>query len=175
LLYLLAEDDARVVVLGVKILARLLIAHGPGYVNKFAMKSGGFVVMRHRLKRWWNIPTVWPICFAILFNHDVAHIDFGRPFELYSLLETFSTSGPAKVAYPEVFPVIASMLQNGLKAIVTDQKNPDSPLRELGNGGSDSLRPSEPAPKHTRRRSMSLNVELASLGKPSYSNRFALF
>ncbi|KAI9773758.1 MAG: hypothetical protein M1839_001990 [Geoglossum umbratile] len=163
LLYLLAEDDARVVVLGVKILARLLIAHGPGYVNKFAIKSGGFVVMRHRLKKWWNIPTVWPICFAILFNHDVAHIDFGRPFELYSLLETFSTNGPAKVAYPEIFPVIASMLQNGLKAIVTDQKHPDSPLRELGNGGSDSLRPSEPAPKHTRRRSMSLNVELASL------------
>ncbi|KAI9772725.1 MAG: hypothetical protein M1840_000320 [Geoglossum simile] len=163
LLYLLAEDDARVVVLGVKILARLLIAHGSSYVNKFAAKSGGFVVMRHRLKRWWNIPTIWPICFAILFNHDVAKIDFGRPFELYSLLEMFSANGTANVAYPEVFPVIASMLQNGLKTIVTDQRNPDSPLRERGNGESDSLRPNEPTPKHTRRRSMSLNVELASL------------
>ncbi|KAH0538184.1 hypothetical protein FGG08_005200 [Glutinoglossum americanum] len=163
LLYLLAEDDARVVVLGVKILARLLISHGPGYVSKFATKTGGFVVMRHRLKRWWNIPTIWPICFAILFNHDVAHIDFGRPFELYSLLETFSANGAAKVVYPEVFPVIASMLQNGLKTIVMDQKNPDSPLRELGNGDSGFLRPNESAPKHTRRRSMSLNVELASL------------
>jgi beige protein homolog 1 len=165
LLYLLAEDDARVVVLGVKILARLLIAHGSGYVNKFATKSGGFVVMRHRLKRWWNIPTIWPICFAILFNHDVAQIDFGRPFELYSLLEMFSAHGTAKVVYPEVFPVIASMLQNGLKTIVMDQKNPDSPLRERDNGGSDSLRPNEPTPKHTRRRSMSLDVELATLGK----------
>jgi len=165
LLYLLAEDDARVVVLGVKILARLLIAHGSGYVNKFATKSGGFVVMRHRLKRWWNIPTIWPICLAILFNHDVAQIDFGRPFELYSLLEMFSANGTAKVVYPEVFPVIASMLQNGLKTIVTDQRNPDSPLRERDNGGSGSLRPLEPTPKHTRRRSMSLNVELASLGK----------
>ena len=153
------------VVLGVKILARLLIAHGPGYVSKFATKTGGFVVMRHRLKRWWNIPTIWPICFAILFNHDVAHIDFGRPFELYSLLETFSVDGAAKVVYPEVFPVIASMLQNGLKTIVMDQKTPDSPPRGRGNGDSDSLRPRELTPKHTRRRSMSLNVELASLGK----------
>jgi hypothetical protein len=164
-LYLLAEDDARVVVLGVKILARLLIAHGPGYINKFATKTGGFVVMRHRLKRWWNIPTIWPICFAILFNHDVAHIDFGRPFELYSLLETFSADGAAKVVYPEVFPVIASMLQNGLKTIVMDQKNPDSPLRERGNGESNLVGLNESAPRHTRRRSMSLDVELASLGK----------
>ncbi|KAH0562402.1 hypothetical protein GP486_002903, partial [Trichoglossum hirsutum] len=163
LLYLLAEDDARVVVLGVKILARLLITHGPGYVNKFATKTGGFVTMRHRLKRWWNIPTIWPICFAILFNHDVAHIDFGRPFDLYSLLETFSSDGKAKVVYPDVFPVIASMLQNGLKTIVTDQRNPDSPLREQGNGESNPARLKEPAPRHTRRRSMSLDVELASL------------
>jgi beige protein homolog 1 len=151
--------------LGVKILARLLVTHGPGYVNKFATKTGGFVVMRHRLKRWWNIPTIWPICFAILFNHDVSRIDFARPFELYSLLETFSANGTAKVVYPEVFPVIASMLQNGLKTIVTGQRDPDSPLRERGNGDSSSLRPRESAPKHTRRRSMSLNVELASLGE----------
>ena len=111
LLHLLTEDDPEVVVHGTKILARLLIIHGSGYVSKFAGKTGGFAIMRHRLKRWWDLPTLWPICFSILFARDVADIDFERPFELFSLLETFSN---CKVVYPNVLPVITSMLQSGL-------------------------------------------------------------
>ncbi len=52
LLHLLTEDDPEVVVHGTKILARLLVIHGSGYVSKFAGKTGGFAIMRHRLKRW---------------------------------------------------------------------------------------------------------------------------
>ena len=116
--------------------------------------------MRSRLKRWWDISTLWPICFSILFARDVADIDFERPFELFSLLESFSN---CKVVYPAVLPVITSMLQHGLKDVLRHQDDPDSPLNERSTGpDQDNLS----VPKsHSRRRSMSLTKELESRRK----------
>jgi hypothetical protein len=150
-----------VVVLGTKILSRLLVVHGSNYVNKFAQKTGGYAILRHRLKRWWDISTLWPICFSILFAKDVADIDFERPFELFSLLETF---GNSKVVYPAVFPVIAAMLQNGLKDVLRHQDDPDSPLTERNAKENQDSSLSVP-PGQSRRRSMSLTKELESRRK----------
>ncbi|KAE8454386.1 hypothetical protein EG329_000008 [Mollisiaceae sp. DMI_Dod_QoI] len=159
LLHLLTEDDPEVIVHGTKILARLLVVHGSAYVTKFASsKTGGFAIMRYRLKRWWDIPTLWPICFSILFNYDVADIDFERSFELFSLLENFNNS---KVVYPQVLPVMVSMLQHGLKDVLIHQDDPDSPLVEKGNGQASKAGLAVP-PAVSRRRSMSLTKELES-------------
>ncbi len=68
LLYLLTEDDPEVVVYGCKILARLLVTHGSSYTAKFGSKTGGFWIMAQRLKHGWDIPTLWPIVFCILFE-----------------------------------------------------------------------------------------------------------
>jgi hypothetical protein len=162
LLHLLTEDDPEVVVHGTKILARLLVVHGSGYVSKFAAKTGGFTIMRHRLRRWWDLPTLWPICFSILFGHDVAEIDFERSFELYSLLDTFSN---CKVVYPGVLPVIMAMLQHGLKDVLHHQDDPDSPLTDLGNGQTVETASLSVPVGHNRRRSMSLTKELESRRK----------
>jgi len=124
LLYLLTEDDAEIVVHGSRILARLLVVHGTTYISKFAGKTGGFCIMAHRLKRWWNIPTLWPICFSILFGHDVAEIDFERTFDFFTLIECF---GNCKVMYPEALPIITGMLEAGLKEILRTQDDPESP------------------------------------------------
>jgi beige protein homolog 1 len=126
LLYLLAEDDAETVVYGCKLLARLLVTHGSAYTSKFASKTGGFTIMAERLKRWWDIPTLWPICFSILFGYDVAEIDFDRNFEFFSLVETF---GKCKIAHPDALPILTSMLKNGLKDVLKHQSDPDSPLQ----------------------------------------------
>lgn len=133
LLHLLADDEATVVVLAAKILARLLVVNGPNYVKKFAEKTGGVVIMQHRLKRWWNIPTIWRVCFSILFGRDVATIDLERNFDLFSLLDSFAPAGQTKVVYPEILPVITAMLQRGLKAISNHQNDPDSPLMDRSN------------------------------------------
>ncbi|KAI9715083.1 MAG: hypothetical protein M1812_006201 [Candelaria pacifica] len=162
LLYLLAEDEPRVVVLGLRILARLLTVHGSSYVKKFAERTGGFVIMRRRLRKWWNIPTIWPLCFAILFDHDIAQIDFARTFDLYSLLETFSVHEKVTVVYPQIMPVIISMIQNGLKTVVKDQEDPESPLTNRSKEGGELEKSNVERPKHVRRRSMSLNTELSS-------------
>lgn len=121
--------------------------------------------MKHRLRRWWNIPTIWPIVFAVFFGKDIATIDLEKNFDLFGLLDSFSTGGDAKVVYPEVLPVITAMLQNGLRAVTRDQEDPDSPSIKRTNG--DTLSPGKALdrPTHPRRRSMSLNTELAILGE----------
>ncbi|KAJ0162419.1 Beige -like protein 1 [Colletotrichum tanaceti] len=126
LLYLLASDDPETVVYGSKILARLLVTHGSAYTAKFSGKTGGFTIMAHRLKRWWYVPSLWPICCSILFGFDVANVDLERNFDFSNLLETF---GKARVLYPECLQVLTSMLQHGLKDVMRHQEDPNSPQK----------------------------------------------
>ncbi|KAF2732378.1 beach-domain-containing protein [Polyplosphaeria fusca] len=158
LLYLLAETDQRVVVLAAKILARLLVANGSHFVKKFADKNGGFVIMKNRLRHWWNTPGIWSICFAILFDRDVAAIDFERDFDVYNLVDIFISQSPSsklKVVYPEVFPVIAAMLDTGLRAIVRDRATSENDPPQPENGETRAAR--------GRRRTMSLSAKQAQV------------
>ena len=128
-------------VLATKILARLLITNGASYVQKFASKTSGVVIMQNRIRRWWNIPAIWLICLAILFGQDVASIDMERPFDLYNLIEIFIVKGQARVIYPEILPAITAMLQAGLRAVTRDEFDPDSPLSEREDSASKILSP----------------------------------
>lgn len=101
-----------------KFLARLFIVHGGSYTRKFADKSGGFVIMRHRLKRWWHLPPLWLLCFSILFGKDVAHVDLEKSLDGSELSHLFPPSENLKIVFPEILPVITGMLQIGLKAAV---------------------------------------------------------
>ncbi|KAI1460228.1 beach-domain-containing protein [Annulohypoxylon moriforme] len=158
LLYLLTENDPEIVVYGCKILARLLVTHGTAYTNKFAGKTGGFCIMAHRLKRWWDISTLWPVCFSILFGYDVAEIDFEKNFDFFSLLETF---GKCKIVNPDALPIITAMIQHALKDILKDQEDPASP--PLGDLNLTEPKISRPEPGlRPRARSMSLKKELES-------------
>jgi hypothetical protein len=112
--------------------------------------------MRFRLKKWWRLSALWPICFSILFGHDVADINFDRPVDLSSLLETFSSS---KVVYPAVLPVICTMLQRGLKDVLVHQGDLDS-LHGDGRDQKSNL----PVPTG-RPRAMSLNNDVESSHK----------
>jgi hypothetical protein len=158
LLYLLAEPDQRVVVLGAKILARVLVINGTSYVKKFADKTGGFTLMKNRLRHWWNTPGVWTICFAILFDRDVATIDFERDFDVFNLVDIFIMRSPQsklKICHPEIFAVISAMLDTGLRTIVRD--------REIQRAENDSKN-GEATVTRGRRRTMSLNAEQPVVG-----------
>lgn len=82
--------------------------------------------MANRLKRFWDIPTLWPICFSILFGVDVADIDFDRDFDAEEL---FSMFGKRRIVQPETLIVITSLLQHGLKEVMRHQDDPDSPAK----------------------------------------------
>lgn len=162
LLYLLAESDPRVVVLAAKILARMLVANGPQYVRKFGDRSGSFIVMKNRLRHWWNTPGIWTICFAILFDRDVANIDFERDFDVFNLVDIFITSATKsrlKIVYPEVFPVIVAMLDTGLRTIVRDRDltRPENEAPKPENGEGTVTR--------GRRRTMSLSAKQPPIGE----------
>lgn len=161
-----------VVALAAKILARLLVVNGAAYMKKFAGKTGGIVIMQHYLRRWWSIPSIWPICFAVLFGQDVASINLNRSFDLFNLLEALNANDQTCVTYPEVFPVLAGMLQSGLRAITEDQTDPDSPVNERDgarNGRLNDALQSNSMPKQSP--SMSLMTELASSGESETSIR----
>jgi hypothetical protein len=158
LLYLLAEPEQRVVVLGAKILARVLVINGQSYVKKFADKTGGFTLMKNRLRHWWNTPGIWTICFAILFDRDVATIDFERDFDVFNLVDIFIMRSPQsklKICHPEIFAVISAMLDTGLRAIVRD--------RETQRVESTSENGDAPVTRG-RRRTMSLNAKQPTVG-----------
>ena len=139
------------VVLTSRILARVLVINGLGYVEKFADKTGGFVIMRYRLKRWWNETSLWLACFSILFGQDIASIDFKAPFDIFSLLTAYTSNGSTKVVYPGILPVIVTMLENGLRNNIRNQENPDSPVKPQENRvGRDE--------ESRRLRAVSLNV-----------------
>lgn len=161
LLYLLAENDPEVVRLGTKILARLLVVHGSSYVSKFSSKSGGFIIMKNRLKRWWNVAPLWPICFCILFGKDVAKVNFEGPLELFALLEAFSNGGKTRVVHPDVLPVIAAMLKAGVGTVVSDYS---SSTKTKDRGGKDKESTLEVPKGHNRRRSLSLNDRVGEIG-----------
>ena len=160
LLHLLADDNPSIVALTTKILARVLVINGSSYVEKFADRTGGFIIMRYRLKRWWNQTGLWITCFAILFGRDVAIIDFGRPFDLYNLLASFTPNDATNVVNPHILPVITAMLQNGLKSVTKDQDDPESPLAAKISRSSSM----EVGSAHSRQRSVSLQ---AGHGSPS--------
>ncbi|KAI0509185.1 beige/BEACH domain-containing protein [Xylaria bambusicola] len=162
LLYLLTEDDPEIVVYGSKILARLLVTHGSAYISKFSSRTGGFCIMSHRLKRWWDIPTLWPICFCILFGFDVAEFNFDKDFDFFSLIETFGT---CKIVTPDALPIITSMLQHGLKDVLKHQEDPNSPLTDMDLMRL-SLAETESSDIRPRPRSMSLHKELESRRMP---------
>lgn len=114
------------------------MVHGNSYTKKFADKSGGFVIMRYRLKRWWRIPALWPICFSILFGQDVAQIDLNKPFDQFSFSDLSYAAGELNVFFPEVLPVITGMLQSALKATVLEG-NASSDLATDYQGDNQSL------------------------------------
>lgn len=82
--------------------------------------------MAKRLRKFWDVPTLWPICLSILFGYDVSDIDFGRDFDFFSLVDIF---GKRKVAYPDSLQILTAMLQHGFKEVLRHQEDPDSPAK----------------------------------------------
>ena len=114
--------------------------------------------MKNRLRHWWNTPGVWTICFALLFDRDVATIDFERDFDVFNLVDIFITQSPhgkLRIVYPEVFTIISAMLDIGLRAIVRD-RNTENEAPKPDSGDTTVTR--------GRRRTMSLNAKQPTIG-----------
>lgn len=159
-MFLLDETDPRIVFMSVKLLAHLLVIHGPQYIKRFGDKNGGFVTLAQKLRSWWNTPAIWTICFALLFGVDPVTIDFEEDFNHFTLADIFSRKS-FQVIYPETFPVLAAMLEHGLRAIVQDgySANPETDTPSKPTTGNSTQR------SMGRERSMSLTADIYSRGK----------
>lgn len=121
----MCEDEPEVVILATKILARLVVVIGSGYSKKFAEKSGGYIILEHRLKRWWDVPALWPICFSIFFGVDHALLNLDKPLNPPELLRAFLAEGDVKVVFPDMLPVIVNMLKNGVRNLAMASDAPE--------------------------------------------------
>ncbi|KAH1595758.1 hypothetical protein KXX34_001029 [Aspergillus fumigatus] len=119
LLYLICEDDPEIVALATKILARLIVIHGDVYSKKFSEKTGGYIIMRHRLRSWWKVPAIWCICLSILLGLDVGGMKLDQPFSRTGLIEILSSNSQPRVAFPEILPVLMEMMQLGLQSVIS--------------------------------------------------------
>lgn len=137
----MCEDEPRIVLLAIKILARLLVVHGGGYSKKFAEKNGGYILIEHHLKKWWNVPALWPICFSILFGVDHASLNLTMPLDLSRLTKLFLAEGDdVKIVFPDMLPVIMKMLKSGMRSIVVPaQTDEESKASQCESPQMDSL------------------------------------
>lgn len=156
------------VVHAAKILGRLLVLSGPSYMQKYVDKSGGMIIMKHRFQRFWNVPAIWLVCFAILFGKDLASVNFESTFDLFNLLQTFAPNAKTAAVYPEILPVITAMLRSGLLHLNEVQPKQDVQLMEKTNGSNGdaiSLRPAS----HARQRSLTLSVDMPKTCKLTFT------
>ncbi|KAL4797527.1 hypothetical protein BDV19DRAFT_387329 [Aspergillus venezuelensis] len=117
LLYLMCEDEPEIVVLATRILARIIVIGGAAYNKRFGEKGHGYIIMRGRMRRWWNIPALWPLCFSILFGIDLGTTMADKPFDNNSLFEVL-TGHEVEVCFPEIFSVITEMMRSALRKCV---------------------------------------------------------
>ncbi|KIW04511.1 hypothetical protein, variant [Verruconis gallopava] len=146
------RDDERVIVLTTRLLFRVLVIQGPEYTKRYAEKYGGFTILKHKLKFWWNTPALWTLCFALMFRIDPALISLDQDFNLFTLMDIFSRS-QLQVANPEVMIVITGMLEYGLHELIQKGYSAPQDGSDMGTGKSDSRF------SVVRERSMSLNVD----------------
>jgi beige protein homolog 1 len=112
---------------GVKILARLLVTQGTGYVSKFSARVHGFPVLRNNLAPWWYITPIWPTILAVLFGVDVVTLKSfppDQPLRLFDLVQLVKLGDEEPtVVFPEVFPIISALLKAGFDATLRGANN----------------------------------------------------
>ena len=114
-------------------------------------------ILRQYLQQQWTVPSVWLVCFSVLFGKDLADVDFNS-FDLAALVQTFGCDRKTQVMCPDILPVVTAMLSNGLRAVANEQKTSPEDLTKL----------QEPAKvegqTHSRRRSLTVNSTFSQTG-----------
>ncbi|KAF3939581.1 hypothetical protein ABW19_dt0201372 [Dactylella cylindrospora] len=161
LLYLLDDGNANVIACAMKILARILVIHGQTYIAKFGGKTGGFLVLKRRLRKWWRIPEIWLSALSVFLGIDVAKVDLKQPLVLYHLINTFKFDDKdGRFICAEMWAVIASMLKSAVNDIT---KNLQEAAARAQSPKNRLLNPDDASKKHNRRRSLSLDTQLAMI------------
>ncbi|KAL4979500.1 hypothetical protein BDW66DRAFT_148239 [Aspergillus desertorum] len=145
LLYLMCEDEPEIVVLASRILARVLVINGSTYNKRFREKSNGYIIMRGCLRRWWNIPILWPLCFSVLFGLDLGTTMADRPFDNASLWRLL-IADEVKIRFPEIFPIITDMMRSALRKSILALRDP----HDLDLGQTARPLMAQPVPVGTR-------------------------
>jgi beige protein homolog 1 len=131
LIHLLAENDARVISLTLRLISRSLAILGPDFKKDFVDKNGGFVTLHSRLKAYWKLPSVWLSCFAILFGRETPNVEDHENLTAFSMVQAFDVNDNLFVVHEEILPTLMAMLEAGLRAVTRDEQPVDSDAKIL--------------------------------------------
>ncbi|KXL51468.1 hypothetical protein M433DRAFT_150591 [Acidomyces richmondensis BFW] len=126
LVHLLAEPDARVISMALRIVSRSLSVIGSDFKASFIAKNSGFVTLKARMKPFWRVPSVWLSCFAILFGQQTPDLAGDEEFNVFTLVKVFHDGDRIIIVNEEILPVLMNMLEAGLRAAVNDAGLPDA-------------------------------------------------
>ncbi|KAI9672618.1 MAG: hypothetical protein M1831_000053 [Alyxoria varia] len=115
LLNLLSDRSERVVLSATKILARLLIVNGPGYVKKFNESTKGFTLVQARLRSWWRVRDVWTTVFALLLGIDIPLLDFVQGLDCQVFSSRMNETNQEAIFCPQAMDIILSLMEEGVK------------------------------------------------------------
>lgn len=108
LLYLALGMHPRTVLLALRILARILLTQGHGYIAKFRMASDGFLVLARLLPDHWYLTQVHEVAIALLFGIDVSELPISSPARDKTLTSLVSNAS-AKYFVPDMANVIVAL------------------------------------------------------------------
>ena len=98
-----------------KILARLLIVNGPGYVQKFNESTKGFTLVQARLKVWWQVRDIWTTIFALLLGIDIPLLDFEQGLDCRVFKSRMDETDREIMFCPQAMDIILSLVEEGVK------------------------------------------------------------
>ncbi|KAJ2958896.1 hypothetical protein NQZ79_g5615 [Umbelopsis isabellina] len=127
LLFFERDVHPYVVVLGLRILSRLLVTQGQNYLLKFRTSSDGFLIMQKLLRYHWNVLQVHESLLATLFGIDVAEMPLEPVADLSRVMNLHSQRASRQVPIPDALMVELSIIEYAtrrqLRVSISDQKS----------------------------------------------------
>lgn len=178
LLFFHPRAERKAAELALQILARLLLHPELGYARRLS-SSGGFKVLERLLPRFWSIPSLFPLLWAALFGIEVPEADPAS-----STLVAPPAQGQIKPIFcAPVLRAILSCLKEGMSVTAAKQNGsrgrfrftrgranealeplaPKSALETLDPSDASKFRSAPSMPRHARKRSYSMNVDVKAL------------
>ncbi|KAI9028612.1 hypothetical protein DFJ74DRAFT_495541 [Hyaloraphidium curvatum] len=138
LLFMEGKINSHTVVLGTRLMAKLLTSQGSAFVERFRSSSQGFVIMANLLPRHWNLLEVHISMLALAFGVDQSEIRPRLPFDLSTLASLLKPDATrAAVMVPEGLTLALTMLKEMVYVMSRQRSYANARFGGWSGAGSD--------------------------------------
>ncbi|KAI9493852.1 hypothetical protein BDB00DRAFT_938645 [Zychaea mexicana] len=108
------------VVLVARILARILVTQGPGYVTKFRTSSEGFLILSRLLPRYWSLTQLHETLIVAMMGIDISQFPMHSTFDIQHIRACVlqQQQQQSAILIPDLMPIIVALWRQGLHTAV---------------------------------------------------------